>query len=84
MGEVISVLNVATDEGSGFLVVALSLAADLKEREPEDEGINKKESAANEEQIKFDVIDGFDSERISEPEHDKSDDDDRLDTEDYK
>ena len=84
MSEVISVLNVTADEGGSFLVVALPLAADLEKREPEYEGVNKKESAANKEKIKFDVIDGFDSKRISEPKHDKSDDDDRLDTEDYK
>ena len=84
MGEVISVLNVTADKGSGFLVVALSLAADLEKREPEDEGVNKEESAANKEKIKFNVVAGFASQRIREPEHDKSDDDDRLDTEDYK
>ena len=70
MGKVISVLNVATNEGSSFLVIALSLVADLKKSEPENESVNKKERAANKEKIKLNVVNGFDSERISEPEHD--------------
>ena len=47
MSEVVSVLNITTDEGSRFLVIALSLVADLEESEPENESVDQKESGSD-------------------------------------
>ena len=84
MGEVISVLNVSTDKRSSFLVVALSLAADLEKGEPEDDRVDEEEGGRNEEKVELNILGILDSENVAEPKHDKSDGNRCLDTIDDK